>query len=100
MIPIENYIELALKKLKRMEPYNCLDIRTYKRDRKVIIEKLNNGFNVYEDGFYVEEFKSLDIDSLRYLLKEMIKKEFPRSNIVRFYELKNKGDNNESSNKR
>lgn len=51
MIPIENFIEDVFKKLKKMKPLNCLDIRTYKRDRSIIIEKLENGYNLYEDGF-------------------------------------------------
>ena len=41
MIPIDNFIEDAVRKLKKMKPLNCLDIRTYKRDRSVVIEKMD-----------------------------------------------------------
>ncbi|MCI9304479.1 MAG: hypothetical protein HFJ13_10250 [Clostridium sp.] len=70
-----------------MKPLNCLDIRTYKRDRSIIIEKLENGYNLYEDGFEKKEFKNLSQIELKKLLKVLQKKEFPRSNIVRFYVL-------------
>lgn len=70
-----------------MKPLNCLDIRTYKRDRSIIIEKLENGYNLYEDGFEKKEFKNLSQIELKKLLRVLQKKEFPRSNIVRFYVL-------------
>ena len=70
-----------------MKPLNCLDIRTYKRDRSIIIEKLENGYNLYEDGFEKKQFKNLSQIELKKLLKVLQKKEFPRSNIVRFYVL-------------
>lgn len=91
MIPIDNFIEDAVRKLKKMKPLNCLDIRTYKRDRSVVIEKLEDGYNLYEDGFEKEEFKNLSLDELKKLLKIMQKKEFPKSNIVKFYMLKRRG---------
>jgi hypothetical protein len=87
LIPIENFIEDVFKKLKKMKPLNCLDIRTYKRDRSIIIEKLENGYNLYEDGFEKKEFKNLSQIELKKLLRVLQKKEFPRSNIVRFYVL-------------
>ena len=93
MIPIDNFIEDAVRKLRKMKPLNCLDIRTYKRDRSIVIEKLEDGYNLYEDGFETEEFKNLSLDELKKLLKIMQKKEFPRSNIVKFYMLKRRGTN-------
>lgn len=71
MIPIDNFIEDAVRKLKKMKLLNCLDIRTYKRDRSVVIEKLEDGYNLYEDGFEKEEFKNLSLDELKKLLKIM-----------------------------
>ena len=41
---------------------------------------------MYEDGFSTEIFTGLDKDELIKLLKKLQKKEFPRSNMVRFYE--------------
>lgn len=87
MIPIENCVDDALRKLRRMDNGNCLDIRTYKRDRSVVIEKDDDKFNVYENGFNKEEFKGLTEDELKKLLKTLCRREFPRSSIVRFYKL-------------
>lgn len=92
MIPADNLIEDALRKLKKLQVNNCLDIRPYKRDRSVIIEKLHEGYNVYEDGFHIEDYKDLSNEELKKLLKVIQKREFPRSNIVRFTVLKSKNN--------
>lgn len=90
MIPIENFIEDAIRKLRKLEVYSRLDIRTYKKDRSIVIEKLEEGYNLYEDGFEKEEFKNLSQEELKKLLKVLQRKEFPRSNMVRFYMLEGK----------
>lgn len=87
MVPIDNLIDDAMRKLKKMDNLNCLDIRTYKRDRSVLIEKVEDKYNLYENGFYKEEFKELTDVQLKKLLKVICRKEFPRSSMVRFYKL-------------
>ena len=85
MIPIENFIEDAIRKLRKLEVYSRLDIRTYKKDRSIVIEKLEEGYNLYEDGFEKEEFKNLSQEELKKLLKVL-----QRKNMVRFYVLEGK----------
>ena len=51
MFTIDNFAFDSIKKLDELKLYNCLDIRSYKKNRKVIIEKLENTFNVYEDEY-------------------------------------------------
>ncbi len=92
MIPIDNFIDDAMRKLKKMEDFNCLDIRTYKRDRSVLIERVGDKFNVYENGFFKEVFNDVAYDELKKLLKTMHRKEFLNSSIVRFYKLERKSD--------
>lgn len=87
MISIDKFIDEAMRKIKKMNNLNCLDIRTYKRDRSVLIEKVEDKYNLYENGFYKEEFKELTYEELKKLLKIMHRKEFPRSSMVRFYKL-------------
>ncbi|MGJ0701306.1 hypothetical protein, partial [Clostridium perfringens] len=70
--------------------YNCLDIRSYKKNRKVIIEKLENTFNVYEDGYEKREFLNISREELKKLLRTIEKIEFPRSNKLRVYVLETK----------
>ncbi len=92
MIPIDNFISDAIKKLKKMEDGNCLDIRTYKRDRSILIEKIGNKYNIYENGFEKQVFKSVEEVELKKILKIIQRKEFPRSSMVRFYKLERKED--------
>lgn len=100
MIPIDNFIDDAIKKLKKMNTLNCLDIRTYKRDRSILIEKLENGYNLYEKGFDNQEFKEISEEQLKKLLKTIQRKEFPRSSMVRFYKLERRDEISEHNNRR
>lgn len=62
-----------------------LDLRTYKRNRSVIIVKQGKeDVLVIENGYFQERFK-LKQEKLRKLLKTLLKKEFPRSNKIRLY---------------
>lgn len=92
MVTIDNFVFDTLKRLDEIDIGNCLDIRSYKKNRKVIIEKLNDTFNLYEDGFFKETFLNLSRNDLKKLLKNIEKKEFPRSNKLRFYILPSKED--------
>lgn len=62
MLTIDNFVFDTLKRLDEINIGNCLDIRSYKKNRKVVIEKLENGFNLYEDGFYKEEKIAISIE--------------------------------------
>lgn len=92
MVTIDNFVFDTLKRLDEIDINNCLDIRSYKKNRKVIIEKLDDTFNLYEDGFFKETFLNLSRNDLKKLLKSIEKKEFPRSNKLRFYILSSKED--------
>ena len=66
---------------------HCLDLRSYKRDRSVLIIRVKEKeFQVIENGFHQEVFE-VDLPGLRALLKKLIKREFPRSNKLRIYML-------------
>ncbi|WP_338881875.1 hypothetical protein [Clostridium perfringens] len=51
MFTINNFAFDSIKKLDELKLYNCLDIRSYKKNRKVIIEKIefprSNKLRVY-----------------------------------------------------
>ena len=69
-----------------------LDLRTYKRNRSVIIVKITEeDLMVIENGFFKDRFQ-IKAAKLRKLLKSLLKKEFPRSRKIRLYE---KGEFNE-----
>ena len=86
MFTINNFAFDSIKKLDELKLYNCLDIRSYKKNRKVIIEKLENTFNVYEK----REFLNISKEELKKLLRTIEKIEFPRSNKLRVYVLETK----------
>lgn len=90
MLTIDNFVFDTLKRLDSLKMGNCLDIRSYKKNRKVIVEKLEDTYNVYEDGFVKEEYLDLSKEDLKKLLKTIEKVEFPRSNKLRIYILSEK----------
>lgn len=90
MFTINNFAFDSIKKLNELKTFNCLDIRSYKKNRKVVIEKLEYTFNVYEDGYEKKEFLNLSKEDLKKLLRNIEKIEFPRSNKLRVYVLETK----------
>lgn len=87
MIDKASALETVLRKLKKIPLGSGLDLRTYKRDRSVVIlRKGIDEFFVVEDGFSKESF-SEDFKGLKKLLKKLLKREFPRSNKIRVYDV-------------
>lgn len=87
MIDKANAIPTILTKLKKLEIGTGLDLRTFKRDRSVAIRRTGtDSYEVMEDGFDKARFTS-DIKGMKKLLKNLLKKEFPRSNKIRVYDL-------------
>lgn len=85
MINKDSFIADTLKSLEKLEVGKCLDIRTFKKDRKVVIEKLAVNYNVYEEGFEKQSFMNLEVQDMKKLLKTLERREFPRSNKLRVY---------------
>lgn len=74
-------------RLKKLPVGHAIDLRTYKRDRSVVIVRVDGErFRVIEEGFEQQEF-FVDRDKLDRLLKTLVKREFPRSNKIRLYQL-------------
>jgi len=87
MIDKTAVIRTVRERLNKLPVGHYLDLRTYKRDRSVIIVKLeDDNFLVVENGFYQERFE-VGSRSLKGLLRTLLKKEFPRSNKVRLYSM-------------
>jgi len=85
MLPKSSLIPSILERIKKLPVGHYLDMRTYKRNRFVLIIRTGeDAFHLIEKGFYEEEFDS-DLRGLKRLLKTLLKKEFPRSNKVRVY---------------
>lgn len=87
MIDKASAIETIMRKLKKIQIGCGLDLRTYKRDRSVIITRTGgDSFSVIEDVFFKENY-STDFKGLKKIIKKLLKREFPRSNKIRVYEI-------------
>ena len=52
MVSIEDFVDVALYTVKRIEINDKVNFKTFKKDREVEIEKIDKGlFNVSENGF-------------------------------------------------
>ncbi|WFS61974.1 hypothetical protein LF599_15080 [Pseudodesulfovibrio thermohalotolerans] len=76
-----------LRRLDKLPQGHALDLRTYKRNRSVLIRRIGaDAFDVTEDGFQKERFQ-VPFSGLKKLLKVLFKREFPRSTKIRLYAL-------------
>lgn len=87
MIDKATALENILRRLEKLAPGHCLDLRTYKRNRSVVIKKIGpDSFVAVQDGFEQGRYK-VDRAKMKKLLKTLLKKEFPRSTKIRVYDL-------------
>jgi hypothetical protein len=85
MIDKEKIPDTVAERLKKLPVGHYLDLRTYKRNRSVIIVKQSeNNLLIIEDGFSKEKF-SITSEKLKKLLPTLLRKEFPRSHKIRLY---------------
>lgn len=78
----------VMERLAKLERGQCLDMRTFKRNRSVAITRTgNDAFAIVERGFHEESWANLTAEKVKRLLKTLLKREFPRSNKIRLYTL-------------
>ncbi|MGB9755543.1 MAG: hypothetical protein ACPLXO_01555 [Desulfurella sp.] len=88
MIEKENFLSIIEKKAKQLEEGQYLDIRSYKRNRSVLLIKLKDKYRIIENGFRKIDL-SIDYSNLKGVFKTIERIEFPRSHIVRIYKMDN-----------
>ena len=87
MLDVSTLIPSIQARLDKLPVGHALDLRTYKRNRNVIIRKQDqDSFLFLENGFYQDRM-TVPGDKVKKTLKKMLKKEFPRSRKVRVYDL-------------
>jgi hypothetical protein len=87
MIDKTRIIDAVCERLKKLPVSHCLDLRTYKRNRSVMIAKVaEDDLLIIEDGYFKERFR-IKPEKLKKALKTLMKKEFPRSRKIRLYAL-------------
>jgi len=80
------FLKVLEKRVNSLPVGHYLDIRTYKRNRKVYVVKLSEEeYKVLEDGYYQKEYEVKGIKELKKLFKKLLKVEFPRSHKIRVY---------------
>ncbi len=85
MVSKETLIPLLRVRLKKLQIGEGIDLRTYKRNRSVLILKVEEDiFKFVERGFFEEEFYVKEKD-LEKNIKRILKREFPRSHKIRLY---------------
>lgn len=88
-------IDSVLKRMKKLKVGQCVDMRSFKRNRSVVIVCCGeDSFRVVEDGFFQEVWDNQSTEKVKRLLKTLLKKEFPRSNKIRLYTLDSYEDAN------
>ncbi len=66
----------------KMDNNRIITLKTHKKDRIVSIKKTVEGYELTEDGFKNEIYKTNDEKELKKLLKDLIEIEFPRSHEI------------------
>jgi hypothetical protein len=85
MIDKTKIIDAVCERLEKLPLGHYIDLKTYKRNRTVIIVKIDEkALLVIEDGYFKNRFL-ITYDKLKKLLKTLLKKEFPRSKKIRLY---------------
>ena len=85
MIGKTKIIDAVCERLEKLPLGHYIDLKTYKRNRTVIIVKIDEkALLVIEDGYFKNRFL-ITYDKLKKLLKTLLKKEFPRSKKIRLY---------------
>ena len=85
MIDKTKIIDVVCERIGKLPVGHYLDMKTYKRNRTVIIaKKKEKELLVIEDGYFKGRFL-IKPEKLRKLLKTLLKKEFPRSKKIRLY---------------
>lgn len=73
----------VLRRLRKMETGDSLELMTWKKDRSLLlVKRRGDEVVVYERGF-VEEEHRVEFSKLKKLLKTLLKREFPRSHKIR-----------------
>ena len=85
MIDKTKIIETVCRKLEKLPRGHYLELQTYKRNRSLIVAKMDEeDLLVLENGYFKERFR-VSRQKLKKLLKILLKKEFPRSQKIRLY---------------
>ncbi|MFZ5907200.1 MAG: hypothetical protein ACOYVJ_07290 [Nitrospirota bacterium] len=85
MIDKTMILDAVLARAHRLPEGHYLDMRTYKRNRSVLIIKQGEDeFLIIEDGYALSRY-SVRADKLKKELRSILRREFRRSHKIRLY---------------
>ena len=88
MIDKSSAVSIILGRLDKLPPGHCLEIRTYKRNRRVLFRRSGeNSWTILQDGFAKDLYENVVQEKMRKVLQTLLRKEFPRSTKIRLYAL-------------
>lgn len=88
MIDINTARSSIQERLEKLPVGHCLEIRTYKRNRRVLFRREKETvWNVLQDGFDQAMHQGVARERLPRLIQKLLRKEFPRSTKIRVYAL-------------
>lgn len=93
MIPYAQLQTELKRALARLAVGEAVSIRSWKGDRGFLVEKTTGGFHITEDGYTNREMDLTDIAAVLKESKRIGRREFPRSNRLRF-DIRSGKDNN------
>ena len=86
MIDKSAAVSTLLGRLGNLPEGHCLEIRTYKRNRRVLFRReASDSWSALQEGFERNLHQGIARDKLRKLLQSLLRKEFPRSVKIRVY---------------
>jgi hypothetical protein len=87
MIDKATAMETVMRRLEKLPVGHGLDLRTYKRNRSVIIARVGeDAFEIIESG-YADQRHQPTTATMKKALKAILRREFPRSTKIRVYDL-------------
>ncbi|MGX9364941.1 hypothetical protein ACTVJH_02740 [Desulfoplanes sp. PS50] len=85
MVNKTTLIDTLEKKIKKIAVGTCLDVRSYKRNRKIlVIKSAEDELQIIEKGFDSGEY-IVPVAEFKRVMKKLVKREFPRSTQIRIY---------------
>lgn len=73
----------VMRRLRKMDAGDSLELLTWKKDRSLLLVKQSEDEVVVAERGFVEEEYRVDFSKLKKLLKTLLNREFPRSHKIR-----------------
>jgi len=87
LVNIDSVIRTLLQKLEKLRPPQGIELLSYKRNRSIAVQLLEDNTVLVRERGYREAEQVMKKEGLQKHLKALVKYEFPRSRKVRIYQI-------------